>query len=266
MNFINHVYDQDNLRTSHNHEFMADTAFVEAYQRGVKAAGVDYNWHWRVHVGLWAARHASKLEGDFVECGVNRGFLSSSIMQMLQWDTTGRTFYLMDTFRGVDPDFVTEEELSSGILKKNVHHLESGFYVSSEESVIDNFSEWINKKIIVGTIPETLDQVKSQSIAFLHLDMNCTPPEVAAAEFFWEKLVPGAPVLLDDYAYAGYRPQKLGMDGFAASKGIDILSLPTGQGLILKPPLESKRNREEPARLFDLIPRFLRRLSQRRSG
>ncbi|MFO1082638.1 MAG: hypothetical protein U1E23_18685 [Reyranellaceae bacterium] len=60
-----------------------DEVFKQAYARGVQAAGRDYRWQWRVHIGLWAARHAAHPPGDFVECGVNRGFLSSSIMQML---------------------------------------------------------------------------------------------------------------------------------------------------------------------------------------
>jgi hypothetical protein len=36
-----HVYDQDGLRSVHNHEFMNDVAFQAAYARGVKAAGMD---------------------------------------------------------------------------------------------------------------------------------------------------------------------------------------------------------------------------------
>lgn len=54
--------------------------------------------------------------------------------------------------------------------------------------------------------PETLDQIQSTSISYLHLDMNCAPPEIAAIEFLWSRwLVPGAIILLDDYAYHGYR-------------------------------------------------------------
>jgi hypothetical protein len=48
-------------------------------------------------------------------------------------------------------------------------------------------------------------------------------------------MVKGAWVLLDDYAYVGYDEQKKAHDAFARSKGIDILSLPTGQGLYRKP-------------------------------
>jgi hypothetical protein len=237
MDFIDHVYDQDNLRTVHNHEFMADPAFLAAYARGVRAAGgQDYGWHWRVHVGLWAARHAAHLSGDFVECGVNRGFMSSAIMHLLDWNRTGRVFYLLDTFSGLDERYVAAEELAEGILEKNRQAIDSGFYVTAPESVVKNFSEWRNVRIIVGSIPETLAQIDTQQVAFLHIDMNTMPPEIAAIEYLWDRLAAGAPVLLDDYAYHGYRQQKLGMDRFAASRGVQVLSLPTGQGLLVKPP------------------------------
>ena len=66
--------------------------------------------------------------------------------------------------------------------------------------------------------------------------MNCAPPEIAAITHFWDRLVPGAFVLLDDYAYYGYGAQKVAMDKFAQERELQICSLPTGQGLLLKPP------------------------------
>lgn len=237
-----HVYDQDGLRSNHNHEFMDDPAFRKAYERGIRAVGDDYRWHWRVHVGLWAAACASQLDGDFVECGVNRGFLSSAIMDYLNWDSLGKHFYLLDTFRGLDERFVSPEDRVSGAVEKNRKSLETGFYVQGVEQVRTNFSEWKNVSIIEGTIPETLPQVRAAKIAFLHLDMNCSPPEIASAQFFWERLVPGAFVLLDDYAYYGYVSQKTAMDNFAREKAINILSLPTGQGLFVKPPRFVRQN------------------------
>jgi hypothetical protein len=65
--------------------------------------------------------------------------------------------------------------------------------------------------------------------------MNIANPEVAAMEFFWEKLVPGAVVLLDDYGFQDYCEQQQALDEFALSKGVSIATLPTGQGLLLKP-------------------------------
>ena len=229
------VYDQDGLRSIHNHEFMSDPAFQRAYARGVAAVGADYRWHWRVHVGLWAASCASRIDGDFVECGVNRGFLSSAIMALLDWDRTGKTFFLLDTFTGIDERLVSPEEMSDGMLGRNAQHLSSGFYTTEVDTVRRNFAEWHNVKIVVGSIPDTLSDVTSSTIAFLHLDLNCSLPEVAAAEALWDRISPGGIILLDDYAYAGYRSQKLAMDRFAESRKVSILSLPTGQGLIVKP-------------------------------
>ena len=228
------TYNQDGLISVHNHEFMGERRFADAYKRGVAATGTDYQWHWRVHIGLWAAQTAARLPGDFVECGVNKGFLSSSIMQRLDWDSLGKQFYLLDTFRGMDVRYLSEEDVREGVVEKNVELIASGFYATESSAVRRNFAEWRNVQIIEGTIPETLPQVRAERIAFLHIDLNCVAPEIAALTCFWDRLVVGAPVLLDDYAYHGYRHQKVAMDELAGRLGVPIASLPTGQGLLLK--------------------------------
>ena len=38
------VYDQDGMRSHHDHSFMADPSFLKAYGRGVQAAG-EYGWN-----------------------------------------------------------------------------------------------------------------------------------------------------------------------------------------------------------------------------
>ena len=227
-------YIQDGLATLHNSEFMYDKSFVSAYARGIQASGKDYGWHWRVHIGLWAASVAKKIDGDFVECGVNAGFMSSCIMHHLNWNMLNKSFYLLDTFSGLDKRYVTEEEIAKGALERNRNFIDTDFYVIDVEKVKKNFSEWKGVQIIKGSIPETLKFVTSNKIAFLHVDLNCAPPEVASVEYFWEKMNPGAIILLDDYAYWGYREQKIAMDTLMGKLGIPIASLPTGQGLIVK--------------------------------
>jgi hypothetical protein len=210
---------------------------LKAYQRGLQNGGVDLHIYWRVHVALWAAHTASMLGGDFIECGVNAGIISSAIMEYLNWNTLEKKFYLFDTFSGIDPRFVTEEEKQKGKLDLNKKIIESGGYATDVDLVRKNFSQWKNVEIIKGAVPETLNQVKIEKIAFVHLDMNCAIPEYEATKHFWPQMVPGALLLLDDYAYFGYEPQKKALDQFAASENISILSLPTGQGLVIKPPI-----------------------------
>jgi Macrocin-O-methyltransferase (TylF) len=221
------LYSQDCLTTFHNHDFMHEPRFVAAYQRGIKASGVDHHIHWRVHVALWVASQVRHLPGAFVECGVSRGFLSSAIMQFLVWNSLQKDFYLIDTFRGLDERFLTPNE-------KNKTCRLSWYKDLSFESVQENFSEFKNVHLIQGVVPECLGTVEIPNVCYLCLDMNCTVPEIEAASFFWEKLVPGGMILLDDYAYAGYEDQNRAFRLFAARKRTDILTLPTGQGLILK--------------------------------
>lgn len=229
------VFSYDGLSSIHNHDFMSDEHYIAAYTRGVEAVGSDYKWFWRVHIGLWAARTAAQHAGDFVECGVNYGFLSSAIMKDLDWNSTGRTFYLLDTYAGIDDRYLSDQERAGGVAEKNRKLVEEGVYTSNIDTVRKNFSEWPKAKVIQGTIPDTLADIDSEQIAYLHIDLNCTLPEVAALEYLWERLVPGAIILLDDYAYYGYQPQKDGMDEWAAKMKISIASLPTGQGLMIKP-------------------------------
>ncbi|OCB27511.1 TylF/MycF/NovP-related O-methyltransferase [Mycobacterium parascrofulaceum] len=232
------VYANDALVTFNNyHAFLDDPDFQRAYRRGARSLGKEdwYRWQWRVHVGLWAAASASKLDGDFVECGVSYGFLSSAIMEYLDWDRLGKTFYLLDTFAGIDPRFVTENERRAGALEVSEDHLRNGMYASGVESVRANFAEWQNHRIIVGAVPETLDEVDATAVAYLHIDMNCAPPEVAALRYFWPRLTPGAFVLLDDYANRGRDEQRRAMDAVANDLGVKICALPTGQGLLIKP-------------------------------
>lgn len=109
-------------------------------------------------------------------------------------------------------------------------------YVSSVDSVKANFAQWKNQRVIVGAVPETLAEVDTDAVAFLHIDMNCAPPEVETLRYFWPLLSPGAFVLLDDYANRGRDEQRIAMDDVARELGVSVVALPTGQGLIIKPP------------------------------
>jgi hypothetical protein len=155
-------------------------------------------------------------------------------MHLLNWNSLNKTFYLLDTFNGLDERFVSDVEIAEGALEKNNKLKSMGFYVTGVEKVKKNFSEWNKVKIIEGSIPETLKEVTTEKIAFLHIDLNCAPPEVASVEYFWGKMVPGAIVLLDDYAYWGYRQQKIAIDTLMQKLDSPIVSLPTGQGLIIR--------------------------------
>lgn len=223
------TYNQDGLITVHNSDFTNDERFKRAYKLGEQ---LDSWWsaqiHWRVHVLFWAATRAVRLEGDFVECGVNRGGFARSIIEYVAFEQLrDKKYYLLDTFEGLLEKYISDEERRYGV--------DDYQYEDCYDEVKKTFGNFENVVIVKGAVPETLSQVKSEKVCFLSIDMNCVAPEIAAAEFFWDKLVSGAAVVLDDYGWAKHIVQKRAFDEFAVRKGVPILSLPTGQGLILKP-------------------------------
>jgi hypothetical protein len=67
--------------------------------------------------------------------------------------------------------------------------------------------------------------------------MNNAFAEIEAIKFFWNKIINYGIILLDDYAYGEeFSEQKRSWDEFVKDKNHEILTLPTGQGLIIKTP------------------------------
>jgi hypothetical protein len=227
-------YARDGLLTIHNDSFRRDPEFLAAYARGVQASnGIDPQFEWRLHILLWAASSALRIQGDFVECGVNAGFLSSAIMHHLRWRDVPKRFYLVDTFGGPVLGQFSAEEVTRGRRDIAEKAAAAGAYVTNLDAVRANFSEWPNAVVAQGEVPGVLPSLPIDTVAFLHIDMNCAMPEVAALRHFWPRLSPGALVLLDDYAYFGHECQARAIDELARELGVEILALPTGQGLLL---------------------------------
>jgi O-methyltransferase len=222
------TYNADGLTTLHNNGFMFEPAFIKAEAAGAKTKSWE-NIKWRVHTILWAANQCKNLEGDFIECGTNKGGFARAICEYLDFKNINKKFFLLDTFEGLDKTLYTKEELAAG---KEAYF--DTAYENCYEQVVKTFSAFENIKIIKGTVPDTLEQVTCTKVAFMSIDMNSVVPEIAALDFFWDKLSKGAIVVLDDYAYVTYDLQYEAHNNWATQKGIKILSLPTGQGLIIK--------------------------------
>ena len=155
-------------------------------------------------------------------------------MSYLDWNRLDRDFYLVDTFEGIREELLLDEEKAADYIEHNRKALAHGDYVKSVEGVRTNFAEWPRAHVVQGFVPQVLKDLPVASAAFVHLDMNNVTPEKAAAEYFWPLMVKGGVMLLDDYAFVGYGLSKKGMDDFAKTVGVEILSLPTGQGIVIK--------------------------------
>jgi O-methyltransferase len=232
-------YDDGTMKMGgRNVDFLTDPRFVEANEAGLNA-GLQFTWPgtdnvvdmpWRVHIACWAARHGAHLPGDFVECGVHAGGLSLAICRYIDFNSTGKAFYLFDTFDGIPDDQMADEERQFRTEENRMYYAQDSY-----ETALKNFEPYPRVRLVRGRVPDTLTGVEIEAVSYLSLDMNIAAPEVAALEFFWPKLSVGAIVLLDDYGWTHYRPQKVALDKFAAKQDVEIATLPTGQGLLIKP-------------------------------
>jgi hypothetical protein len=228
-------YNGSGLRTfGKTADFEQDERFRRAHAVGWSCAGkkgrhIDDN-RWITHVALWAASQAARLDGDFVECGVDTGMLSTAICDWLDFNALDRDFWLFDTYEGI-PEAQMSPAERAGIA--SWHNREA--YEPCFARAQANFAPWPRCRLVRGMVPDSLAAFPAdRRVAYLSIDMNIVLPEIAAIEFFWDRLVPGAIVLLDDYGWATHAAQKRAFDAFAAAHGTLMLSVPTGQGLLIR--------------------------------
>lgn len=186
LNFFNFdvKYAKNRLLTGHNADFMTEERFVKATAKGAKTLSIEENrrnfdpHNWNTYICCWAASHARNLAGDFVECGVNTGILSIAVMEYIDFNSTGKTFYLCDTYEGIPEKQVSreEQEFYASINANVVTYHNTAHYIRNiYETVKKQFAPY-KAKVIKGKVPDTLDQIETNQVSYLSLDMNITPP------------------------------------------------------------------------------------------
>lgn len=221
-------YNKNGLATTHNADFLRDPKFAEAYEEAARLTGWRHPAPWRVFFNIWAASHAIRSEGDLIECGVWHGFTALVVALYVGIDSTRSKFILIDSFEGVRTADLTPDERRQGMAKKN------DIYLHNLEDVQRNFARFQNVEIMKGFVPEVLEEFEGENVGYVHIDMNYAAPELAAADFFWDRLIPGGVVVLDDYGFRKHKVQKEEFDKWAKKRGISICPLPTGQGFFLR--------------------------------
>lgn len=91
-----HLYYNDMLITvGRNLSFRNDQKFMSCFYDSV-TNNQEKSLVWRLHTLAWAAKNSLNIEGDFVECGVFKGFCSGVILNYLDFHNLPRQAYLYD--------------------------------------------------------------------------------------------------------------------------------------------------------------------------
>ena len=216
-------YYEFGLLTSHY--LNTNPEIMSAIDAAKNSTGNNLYPLWKAVTYLYFVRYADKIPGDYVELGVGKGFNTCAALHY-QSGNHNRRYLLFDKF---DPCVVDQE---TGLILKDKFNLEYGLNLEEVKNNLIRYSEDI--VFFKGHLPQSIDLNLIDNISFLHIDLNAAIPETASLKLLWQKISPGGIIILDDYAQEGRKNQFNAMNKLSKEMNFSILSLPTGQGLIIK--------------------------------
>tara|TARA_Y100001935_G_scaffold252614_1_gene256926 strand:- start:1309 stop:2058 length:750 start_codon:yes stop_codon:yes gene_type:complete len=171
---------------------------------------------WRIHILSSAINSCKHLEGDFVEFGCYDAKVAEFLIEYNNLSDLNKNFFLYDVF---DNPPTERGLLHSPKLYENVKKRMSKY----------NFVQ-----IIPGLLPKTFKDNMPEKIAFAHLDLNSAETEISLLDMFFEKVVSGGVIILDDYGTMGYEEQYSEEKNFFNNLGYSVFEFPTGSGMVIK--------------------------------
>lgn len=169
----------------------------------------------RYYISWRAAKIASCLEGDFVECGVFKG--EQAFYMAKECKTT---LHLFDSWQGAD-SFGEHD---------NIFYKENTFKCLVEDAE-STLSEFKNVKFYNGHVPFGFKNV--EKISFLNIDLDLYEPTKISLDHLWPKVIVGGITLIDFHDGVSTGAEKATKEYFL-NKDQTLNILPTGKALIVK--------------------------------
>lgn len=199
--------------------WLCDGEFNAVFSRVAPTTVVSID---RCHA-LWTlAAQASRLDGDFVECGVYQGGTARLLAEAIRRGSSGQRLHLFDTF--------------SGMPETGTHDLHSeGDFADTSLAGVKKFVGHPDIAVFhPGYIPDTFQAVGNLSIAFAHIDVDIHASVLACCEFVYPRLSPGGFMVFDDYGCRSCPGARKAVDEFFADKPEHPLVLPNGQAVVTR--------------------------------
>ncbi|WP_445146216.1 TylF/MycF/NovP-related O-methyltransferase [Dyella sp. Tek66A03] len=182
----------------------------------------DRKWTLREYV-----KFNNALQGDLAECGCHVG---TSAFFIAQASTHGK-LYLFDSFQGLSAPDATDLDVAESVMPWSEG---GGDMTASETTLRHNLARYDTVEVLPGWIPERFAEVADRQFRLVHVDVDLYQPTRDSLNFFYPQLVKGGVIVMDDYGFKTCPGATRAADELAASEGIEILHLATGQGVIMK--------------------------------
>jgi O-methyltransferase len=181
-----------------------------------------------------AAYAAGLPEGDVVECGCWHGHSTVAIATLLTERDFGGEFHVFDSFEGGLSIFGSKDDSLFGLSETEKQFQIDSFRSSYDfvKSVTDEFGF---VELHRGWIPESFASFELRPLRFVHIDVDLYEPTTAALEFFWDSVVPGGCVVIDDYNSTMFEGATRALDEFLDGKSPQLVyKVPFGSAYIVK--------------------------------
>jgi O-methyltransferase len=177
--------------------------------------GLDLIRNQSIALAIHRIEH-EKIPGAFAEAGVFRGDLSK-IIHLLAPE---RILYLLDSFEGFP--------------KQLMKHHDPRYDKTSPEIVFQTIGDRNNIILKKGYIPEILKELKSESFAFVMIDLDLYQPTLACLEFFYPRMNKGGYIFVHDYNSGEWKGVNKAVDAFLIRHdNIQIVELPDAMGSVV---------------------------------
>jgi O-methyltransferase len=173
-------------------------------------------------------RQIKDVPGNIAECGSRFGKSSLFILNSFGCESD-KKMHIFDSFEGISKP--NQRDLDTA--GKTVW--ESGELAVAEEVLHKNLQDFKGRfTTYKGWIPKRFQEIEDERFCFVHIDVDLYDPTRDSVEFFYPRLNKGAIIMCDDYG-SGYCPgAKSAFDEFFTDKPEKVMSLSTGQCVVIK--------------------------------
>jgi O-methyltransferase len=133
-----------------------------------------------------------KIPGSFAELGVYQGETAKIIHEL----DPDRDLYLFDTFNGFSEEDISAEK------SKEAKYSSTNFSDTDLEVVKNYIDGNEHIKFYPGYFPDSAANLDETTFSFVHLDADLYKPTIAALNYFYPKLSPGAVMIIHDYNHS----------------------------------------------------------------
>ncbi len=141
------------------------------------------------------------IPGDVMECGVCNGGTAAVLARFATRSRLNRTVWLLDSFEGMPKP--TENDGVSTLGRTAESHVgqEVGDVQKVKQILRHVGADMTRIKIVPGWFQDTFPSVTAKQIAILNIDADWYQSVKLCLETFYDRVVPGGFVSLDDYGH-----------------------------------------------------------------